>query len=258
MPGPARHFGIGMSSLLAEWPARAPATADPAPCRAQRAVPCAPAPVTVVTGPAASGKVQWPPPSGAAVSPVSDQDEITRLLGQARAGERAAWEALLRGTFGDLKRMARQLLLRGSTLPTLNATSLINEWYLRLAESGSQVPATRQHFFALSAKVMRQVICAYARTRLTLKRGGEQHRVELDEGTAVLDAESADFIAVDAALLRLGREDEDLVRVVECRFFAGMSEPETAQAMGISERTVRRLWTRARERLLVLLGETAP
>jgi len=189
---------------------------------------------------------------------LSDRDEITRLLGQARAGERAAWEALLRGTFGDLKRMARQLLLRGQTLPTLNATSLINEWYLRLAESGGAVPATRQHFFALSAKVMRQVICAYARTRLTLKRGGEQRRVELDEGAAALDAESEDFIAVDAALLQLAREDETLVRVVECRFFAGMSEPETAQAMDVSERTVRRLWSRARERLLVLLGEGPP
>jgi RNA polymerase sigma factor (TIGR02999 family) len=191
-------------------------------------------------------------------STLSDRDEITRLLGQARAGERAAWEALLRGTIGDLKRMARQLLLRGQTLPTLNATSLINEWYLRLAESGGAVPATRQHFFALSAKVMRQVICAYARTRLTLKRGGEQRRVELDECAAALDAESEDFIAVDAALLQLAREDETLVRVVECRFFAGMSEPETAQVMDVSERTVRRLWVRARERLLVLLGEGPP
>lgn len=211
------------------------------------------------TGPTRPITIKWPPPTGQTAAQLPGRDDITLLLDQARDGERAAWEALLRGTFGDLKRLARQMLMRGSTLPTLNATSLINEWYLRLAESESAVPTSRQHFFALSAKVMRQIICAYARERLTLKRGGELKRVELDDNHAAdMDAESEDFIAVDAALLQLAQENDDLVRVVECRFFAGMSEPETAQAMGVSERTVRRLWTSSRARLLELLGDDTP
>ncbi|MCR6701663.1 MAG: ECF-type sigma factor [Dokdonella sp.] len=185
-------------------------------------------------------------------APGRDEEDITRLLRQARDGERDAWAHLLQCTYGDLKRLAHRMLAREATVPTLNTTGLLNEWYLRFSDAGG-VPESRRHFFALSAKIMRQVMCSYARERLTVKRGGQWQRVDLRELDTRADAESLGFIALDQALNVLAEENEALVRVVECRFFAGMSETETADAAGVSVRTVQRLWFQARAQLANLL-----
>lgn len=186
---------------------------------------------------------------------VETPEDITRLLDQARDGERDAWARLLRVIYSDVKRLARRQLAQGETMPTLNTTGLVNEWYLRVADAGDgdAVPESRHHFFALTAKIMRQVICAYARERATAKRGGGQQRMDLDIVADELGEEANRFVALDQALARLAGENEDMVRVVECRFFAGMTEPETAEAVGIPLRTVQWLWARARDRLAHIL-----
>ncbi|ANB16241.1 RNA polymerase sigma factor [Dokdonella koreensis DS-123] len=187
-----------------------------------------------------------------AMHPSAHDEDITRLLRQARDGEREAWAHLLQCTYGDLKRLAHRMLSRDASAPTLNTTGLLNEWYLRFSHAEG-VPESRRHFFALSAKIMRQVMCSYARERLAIKRGGEWQRVDLGELDARADAESLGFVALDQALDALAAENEALVRVVECRFFAGMSEVETAEAVGVSLRSVQRLWFQARAQLAQLL-----
>ena len=104
----------------------------------------------------------------------------------------------------------------------------------------------RGHFLAVSARAMRQVIIGYARKRSAVKRGGGERPVTLDEAQVAVDDQAERLLALDRALERLGERDERLARVVECRFFAGLSEEETAQALGVSVRTAQRDWMRAR------------
>jgi len=186
---------------------------------------------------------------------VEPLDDITRLLDQARDGEHEAWTRLLRSAYGDIKRLARRQLAQGATMPTLNTTGLVNEWYLRVADAGDAIPENRRHFFALTAKIMRQVICTYARERSAAKRGGDQTRIDIGLVDRELSEQAHRFIVLDQALSQLGKENEDMVRVVECRFFAGMTEPETAEAVGIPMRTVQWLWAQARGRLAHIMEE---
>lgn len=181
------------------------------------------------------------------------QEEITALLARARAGERDAWERLLRRHYADIKRLARRQLAQGATMPTLNTTGLVNEWYVRVAEAGEGIPEERRHFFALTARIMRQVICAYARERAAEKRGGNQQRVDMGLVDEEIGEEANRFVALDQALDRLAAEHADMVRVIECRFFAGMTEAETSDTVAIPLRTVQWLWSQARERLAHIL-----
>lgn len=199
-------------------------------------------------------KAKWrpiPPPRPA----VSEAEQIDRLLAQARAGERDAWARVLRQTYGELRRLAHYHLQLGLTMPTLDTTSLVSEWYLRLCESDGVLPNDRRHFFALAGKIMRQVVCGYARDRLTDKRGGGRLRLDISALDDEVRDEAEQFLALDQALDRLAEDDVDLVRVVECRYFAGMTEPETAEALDCSLRSVQRAWTRARDRLTQMLAD---
>ncbi len=184
---------------------------------------------------------------------MTSSEEIEQLLRQAHDNERDAWDRLLRHTYDDLKRLARQQLRRSRTMPTLDTTGLVNEWYIRQHLGRSQSPADRQHYFALAAKIMRQIICACARERLALKRGNGRPAADIDAVENELLTDAGQFLAIEQALDRLGTVDQTLVRVVECRFFAGMSEAETAEALGMSLRTVQREWARAREQLSATL-----
>ena len=221
------------------------------------AVPCAAVEHGLAAPQSAAGRGRPARPKMAPVAgpaPLVDvPEDITRLLDQARDGERDAWARLLRRTYADIKRLARHQLAQGATMPTLNTTGLVNEWYLRIVDAGDAVPENRQHFFALTARIMRQVICAYARERATAKRGGDQRRVELDQIDQEIGEEANRFVALDQALTRLADENGNMVRVVECRFFAGMTETETAEAAAIPLRTVQWLWAQARERLAHIL-----
>lgn len=174
--------------------------------------------------------------------------DVTTLLGAARDGEKRAANQLYALLYQDLRRVARQQL-RKRIDHQLDTTSLINECYLRLAGSGGMKPRDRQHFLAYAASVMRSVIVDLARGRLAEKRGGGQAMITLR--TAIGESVSAngdddDVIRIHDALEELAKIDVRLARIVEMRYFAGMSEVEVAEALGISRRTAQRDWEKAR------------
>ncbi len=173
--------------------------------------------------------------------------DITQLLALARAGERGAWDRAIALIYADLRRIAhRQLGARRGADQTLDTTGLVHECYLRLAGSSGSVN-DRGHFFALAARIMRQVVCDYARERSAAKRGAGERGIPFDDVEVAEARQAQQLIELDDLLNRLAEENERQARVVECRFFAGLTEEETAQALGVSERSVQRDWAVARE-----------
>ena len=186
---------------------------------------------------------------------MADTAEITRWLDAARDGDRAALDQVLATLYQELHAMARRQL-SGQYGQTLDATALVHEAYLKLIGGRGARFEDRTHFFAYAASAMRSVVVDYARQRMARKRGGDQHRVtDLPEdlpGGLHLDE---DMLALDAALNNLAQADEKLARVVELRYFAGLSELEIASLMERSERSVRRDWQKARLFLLAALQD---
>jgi RNA polymerase sigma factor (TIGR02999 family) len=173
---------------------------------------------------------------------------ITELLAQARAGDRDAEAAVYDAVYEDLQRLARGQKRRlHSSGHTLDTTALVHESYLRLAGSPSGFH-DREHFMAVAATAMRQILVDRARKRSRAKRGGGERPVTLDESVepAAADREAVLLVALDEALGDLDRQDPRLRRVIECQFFGGMTRQDTATALKLSERTVRRLWIKAR------------
>lgn len=160
------------------------------------------------------------------------------------ASARETSSELVAALYAELKRVASRERRRMGASPTLQTTALIHETYLKLhrAEGWND----RQHFLCAAAIAMRQVLVDAARERLALKRGGGVQPETLSAADRVLARSDDEVIQVDTALVRLGAFDPRLAQVVECRFFAGYSEPETAVALQISERTVRRDWLKAK------------
>lgn len=180
--------------------------------------------------------------------------EITQLLQNWRQGDREAFDQLLPVIYQDLRRLARSQL-RGREKATLDPTGLVHEAFLRLVDADVDWQ-DRGHFFAVSARAMRQVIVGYARRRTALKRGGDQRPVTLDETVhAAIEQQASQLIVLDRALDALAARDERLARVVDCRYFAGLSERETAEALGTSLRTAQRSWHKARALLREALSE---
>jgi RNA polymerase sigma factor (TIGR02999 family) len=172
--------------------------------------------------------------------------EITRLLHQHLAGDAAAFERLVPLVYQRLHELARRQLRRQSKEQTLDTTALVHEAYLQLVDETGVSWQDRTHFYAITARAMRRIIVDHVRQRVALKRGGGQAPLALDDaliGGARDDPELV--IAVDRALDSLAAFNERLARLVECRFFAGMTEEETAVALGTSLRTVQRDWIRA-------------
>lgn len=184
--------------------------------------------------------------------------EITVLLDAARGGNREAMDRVLATLYQELHGMARRQLAGQQQGHTLDATALVHEAYLKLIgrDPGAVQFDDRSHFFAYAASAMRSVIVDYARQRLAQKRGGDLHRVtELPddiEGGFSLDE---DMLGLDRALEQLSAVDPRLTKVVELRYFAGLSELEIAALMERSERSVRRDWQKARMYLLASLQE---
>jgi len=172
--------------------------------------------------------------------------DITALLVAASDGDRAALDALFPVLYDELHRLAGAQRRRRQADYTVNTTALVHEAYLKLVRQEQVSWKNRGHFFALAAKAMRQILLDYARKRQAAKRGGDADRVSLDAAPEVANpvpAESADeLVALDEALKKLERISERQSRVVECRFFAGLPVEETAEALGISEATVKRDW----------------
>jgi RNA polymerase sigma factor (TIGR02999 family) len=178
--------------------------------------------------------------------------EFTQLLQLARDGDALAWEQVMAMIYQDLRRIARGVL-RGNPNDTLNPTALVHECYLRLAGEGPPGVVDRGHFLALAARAMRQLMLNHARDRVAAKRGGGAAHTELGEQTDAVTAEASSLLELEQAFSRLEAEDPRAARVVECRVFGGLTEQETAEALGMSLRAVQRLWQEARNRLQGLL-----
>ncbi len=184
--------------------------------------------------------------------------DVSLLLAAANAGDRAAGDRAFALVYADLRTLARRQVQRVAAGP--GATSLVHEVYLRLVEPAAMNIHDREHFFALAARAMRQLVVDHARHHARIKRGGGQEMDELDdiaEHLATPDNASR-MLELDQALDRLSALDPYLVQVVEMRFFAGLELSEIAEITGRSERTLKRDWRRARVVLHAALEGGAP
>lgn len=168
---------------------------------------------------------------------------ITQLLHAWSAGERGALERLMPVVYAELRRIARHRMAMQRPDATLQPTALVNELYLKLADANDMSFRDRGQFFALAAQVMRRVLVDAARARGASKRGGAADKVVLEEALVISPEKDRVIVALDDALDALAKEDPRKARVVELRFFGGLSVEETGEAMGISVQTVRRDWT---------------
>jgi RNA polymerase sigma factor (TIGR02999 family) len=186
---------------------------------------------------------------------VSDEAraQVTRLLRAAQAGDREAAEGLMPLLHQELRKIALGQMRRQHPGHTLQATDLVHEAYLRLAERESPWES-RKHFFCTAARAMRSILVDHARARSAQKRGGDQERVPLHDAAAWFEERSIDLVALDEALERLRERDESKARVVELRFFAGLGNDAVATLLGVSRATVEREWAFARAWLHRELG----
>ncbi|MDF1506189.1 ECF-type sigma factor [Roseisolibacter sp. H3M3-2] len=172
---------------------------------------------------------------------------MTALLAAWERGDRAALDALMPQVYGELRAQAARALRAQPDGHTLQPTALVHEAYVRLAGQAGAGGRNREHFFAVAALVMRAVLVDHARARRRAKRGGDRERVTLGGADGIATPErSVDVLELDEALQRLAARDPARARVVELRYFVGLSLEETARALGISEATVSRHWTAAR------------
>jgi RNA polymerase sigma factor (TIGR02999 family) len=174
-----------------------------------------------------------------------DPAQITRLLLAWRNGEPRALEDLMPLVHRELKRIARNFMRRQRPGNTLQTTALVNEAFVRLVDSDKVNWQDRSHFFAISAQLMRRVLVDAARRRNSEKRGGDRVRVTLADDVKSAE-DQADVVAIDEALTRLAALNARQSRIVELRYFAGLTEEEIAETLEISTRTVRRDWNLAR------------
>lgn len=154
--------------------------------------------------------------------------------------------ALFPFVYQELRRSAHRALRRENSGHTLGTTGLVHEAYLRLVDQTRVEWRNRSHFYAIAAQAMRRILVDYARQHRRTKRGGGQQPLTLDENVVSLNARAENLIALDEALTRLAALNPRLSRVVECRFFAGLTEEEIAEATGVTVRTVKRDWAKAR------------
>lgn len=174
------------------------------------------------------------------------QEDITRLLLAWGAGDRAALDELMPMVYGELRKLARGYMRRQPDDHTLQTTALVNEAYLRLIDSSRVNWQNRNHFFAISAQLMRRILVDFARARKSQKRGGGAQKIELDETLVVPVEQKTDIVALDEALTELAGLSARQSKIVELRYFGGLSEEEIAAHLDVSVRTVRRDWSAAR------------
>lgn len=172
--------------------------------------------------------------------------EITGLLSELRTGGRDALDRVFSLVYDELHSCARRELRPGGGGQTLSPTVLVHEVYLKLADAAPLALEDRRHFWALAARAMRQIVIDHARRALAQKRGGGARAVTLELADTSQTVELADLVSLDRALGALEELDERLARTVELRFFGGLSVEETAEAMTVSPRTVKREWRKAR------------
>jgi RNA polymerase sigma factor (TIGR02999 family) len=177
--------------------------------------------------------------------------EVTQILAAARQGDGNAMDRLMTLVYDELRAVARRQLRRWRPGQTLDTTALVHEAYFRLVDQASASWQDRAHFLSVAGVAMRHILVDAARRRAAKKRGGEGPRITLDEmrldlGGPDASRQAVEILDLDEALTSLAARNERLSRLVELRFFAGLTEEETAQTLGTSERTVRRDWLKAR------------
>ncbi|MCA9287324.1 MAG: sigma-70 family RNA polymerase sigma factor [Phycisphaerales bacterium] len=187
-----------------------------------------------------------------------DSARVTRLLGDLASGKQASSDELLPLVYEQLRRAAQQRMAQERTAHTLTATALVHEAYARLVGDEHVKWDGRGHFYAAAAEAMRRILIEHARARGRVKRGGGRQRVPLSVVDLATEADAGEIMALDGAIERLRGEDERLAEIVRLRFYAGLSVEETAAALGVSERTVKRDWAFARAWLHRELEEGEP
>ncbi|MDX1644486.1 MAG: ECF-type sigma factor [Thermoanaerobaculia bacterium] len=188
------------------------------------------------------------------MSDTADQGQITELLIAHREGDPDAFEQLVPLVYEDLRKIAHRQLARHRRQDTLNTTALVHEAYLKLVDQTRIEVEDRDHFFAIAARAMRQIIIDFARKRTAAKRGGGKRPLSLDSVELSIAEQAEMLVAIDQALHKLSTLNERLIRVFECRYFAGLSEEETARALAVSVRTVQRDWMKGKALLRQELG----
>lgn len=181
--------------------------------------------------------------------------EVTQLLADWGKGDKAALDKLLPLVHAELRRIARRQMSQERPGHTLQATALVNEAYLKLAGQKGFEWQNRAHFFAVAAQVMRHILIDHARAHARDKRGGGAIQVSLNDVNLIGDDQAAHFIALDEALQQLEEVDPQKGKIIELRYFGGLSIEETADVLNISPRTVRREWQRARAWLYRMISE---
>jgi RNA polymerase sigma factor (TIGR02999 family) len=183
--------------------------------------------------------------------------EVTQLLQAWSAGEQGALDKLVPVVYQELRRLAKRYMAHEPPGHTLQTTALVNEAYLRLVDVKRANWQNRAHFFGVSAQLIRRILVDHARSRRSLKRGGDGLAVSLDEALLVAQERGADLVALDDALQTLAATDPRRGRVVELRFFGGLSVEETAEVVRVSPETVMHDWKFAKAWLLRELGGKA-
>lgn len=176
----------------------------------------------------------------------STPQDVTGLLVRWRTGDREALDALTPLVYDELRRLAKSYLRRERPDHTLDGTALVHEAYMRLVDQRNVEWRNRNHFFALAAELIRRILVDHARARIAAKRGGANVKLSLDEALAPADEKDLNILALDDALVALANADRQQSRIVELRYFAGLTIEETADVMEISPATVKRDWTTAK------------
>jgi len=189
---------------------------------------------------------------------MAEVGEVTRLLVAYRAGSPGAFEALVACLYDELRHVARIQLRQDRQREAMGTTALVHEAYLRLADLTQLSIRDRAHFFAIAAVSMRRIVVDFARERNAMKRGAGFSHVPIEESEIGTATHAVHVLAVHEALEQLESIDPTLAHVVECRFFAGYSEQETADALGLSLRATQRAWARARAWLRLRMSEDLP
>jgi RNA polymerase sigma factor (TIGR02999 family) len=200
-----------------------------------------------------------------APNPDQRPGEITRLLQDATGGQREALDRLLPLVYDELSQIARGRLRFEQSGHTLNTHALVHEAYLKLVDQTRAQWQSRNHFFAVASEAMRRILIDYAKRRRAGKRGGQSPHVPLEEAGELVasdplfsDEQATELLALDDAMSRLAAFNPQGARVVQYRFFGGLSNEEVADVMGLSERTVRRAWTMAKAWLRGELDDAIP
>jgi len=178
--------------------------------------------------------------------PPGEHGTITELLRRVEGGDRGAYDRLFAAVYERLRALARRQKAAGPPQQTLDTTALVHETYLKLSKGEAWSLRDRHHFYATSARAMRLVLVDHARARARTKRGGGDTPFSLDEGRLPAEERTDQLVALDDALQRLESSSPELARLVEWRFFAGLSLEEIAETQQVSERTLKRRWRAAR------------